>query len=209
MEFNVVGKNSPRWDAISKVTGKAEYTDDLLKKKMLYGKICRATIAHGFVKSLEVSEALKVPGVIKVLTPDDVTDYPFTIAGHPHSILPDAGDCLDRSILTKKVRLYGDEIAGVIAESEMAAEIGVSKIKVEKYEVFPFYLTPEEVMAERAAEIHAGIGNLIADTNEQRYWRCRKGFKEADYVFEDDYRTQIVQRCQMEKPDSICISRCG
>ena len=196
MEFNVVGKNSPRWDAISKVTGKAEYTDDLPKKKMLYGKICRATIAHGYVKSIDVREALKVPGVIKVLTADDVPDYLFTTAGHPHSILPDAGECLDRSILTKKIRLYGDEIAGVIAESEMAAEIGVSKIKVE-YEVLPFYLTPEEAMADGAAEIHTGTGNIIADTKTD-IGEVEKAFKEADYIFEDDYRTQIVQHCQME-----------
>lgn len=196
MKFNVVGKNSPRWDAISKVTGKAEYTDDLPNKKMFYGKICRATIAHGLVKSLDIREALKVPGVIKVLTPEDVPDYRFATAGHPHSILPDVDECKDRSILTKKVRLYGDEIAGVIAENEMAAEIGVSKIKVD-YEVFPFYLTPEEAMSEGAIEIHAGTGNIIADTRTD-IGDVEKAFKEADYIFEDDYRTQIVQHCQME-----------
>lgn len=196
MDFNVVGKNSPRWDAISKVTGKAEYTDDLPKRKMLYGKIYRATIAHGFVKSLDVSEALKVPGVIKVLTPDDVPENYFTTAGHPHSILEDAGDIHDRLILTKKVRLYGDEIAGVIAETEMAAEMAMSKINVE-YEELPFYLTPEEAMAEGAAEIHAGSKNIIADTKTD-IGDIDKAFLEADYVFEDEYRTQVVQHCQME-----------
>lgn len=196
MNFKVIGKNIQRWDAVSKVIGKAEYTEDIPTKKMLYGKIVRSTIAHGIVTSLNIEEALKVPGVVKILTPDDVPDISFATAGHPYALDPNAADVADRNILTKKVRLYGDEIAAVIAETQLAAEIAVSKIKA-KYKEYPFYLTPEESMAEDAMEIHEGSKNIIAHTIAG-FGDIDKGFKESDLIIEDTYQTQTVQHCHME-----------
>ena len=196
MDFKVIGENVERWDAVSKVMGKAEYTDDIPTKKMLHGKIARSTIAHGIVTSLNIDEALKVPGVIKVLTPDDVPNIAFATAGHPYVLNPNNGDVADRNILTKKVRLYGDEIAAVIAETELAAEIAVSKI-TPTYEEYPFYLTPEESMAEDAVEIHEGSKNQIAHT-VSGFGDVDKGFNESDLVIEDTYQTQTVQHCHME-----------
>lgn len=196
MSYKVIGQNVERWDAIAKVQGKADYTADLPKKNLLYGKILRATIAHGLVKKLDISEALEVEGVIKILTPDDMPDFKFPTAGHPYSLDPKLSDVADRNILTKRVRLYGDEIAAVIAESELAAEKALEKIKVE-YEEFPFYLTPEESLKEGAVEIHEGSKNLIAST-KALVGDIEKGFENSDHIFEDEYQTQIVQHCHME-----------
>lgn len=196
MEHKVIGKSVERWDAIAKVTGRANYTGDIPQKELLYGKICRAKIAHGVVKNMDISEALKVPGVVKILTPDDVPEISFPTAGHPYSLDPKFADVADRRILTRNVRLYGDEIAAVIAESELAAEIAVSKIKVE-YEEYEFYLTPEEALKEGAVEIHEGSKNIIADTTLV-IGDLEAGFKEADFIVEDVCATPIVQHCQME-----------
>ena len=196
MSYKIIGQSVERWDAIAKVQGKADYTADLPKKNVLYGKILRATIAHGLVKKLDVSEALKVEGVIKVLTPDDLPDLKFPTAGHPYALDPKLADIADRNILTKRVRLYGDEIAAVIAENELAAEKALEKIKVE-YEEFPFYLSPEEALAEGAVEIHDGSKNLIASTKAV-VGDLKKGLEEADHIIEGEYKTQIVQHCHME-----------
>lgn len=196
MSYKIIGQSVERWDAIAKVQGKADYTADLPKKNVLYGKILRATIAHGLVKKLDVSEALKVEGVIKVLTPDDLPDLKFLTAGHPYTLDPKLADIADRNILTKRVRLYGDEIAAVIAENELAAEKALEKIKVE-YEEFPFYLSPEEALAEGAVEIHDGSKNLIASTKAV-VGDLKKGLEEADHIIEGEYKTQIVQHCHME-----------
>ena len=196
MSYKIIGQSVERWDAIAKVQGKADYTADLPKKNVLYGKILRATIAHGLVKKLDVSEALKVEGVIKVLTPDDLPDLKFPTAGHPYTLDPKLPDIADRNILTKRVRLYGDEIAAVIAENELAAEKALEKIKVE-YEEFPFYLSPEEALAEGAVEIHDGSKNLIASTKAV-VGDLKKGLEEADHIIEGEYKTQIVQHCHME-----------
>lgn len=196
MEHKVIGKSVERWDAIAKVTGRANYTGDIPQKELLHGKICRAKITHGRVKNMDISEALKVPGVVKILTPDDVPEISFPTAGHPYSLDPKFADIADRRILTRNVRLYGDEIAAVIAESELAAEIAVSKIKVE-YEEYEFYLTPEEALKEGAVEIHEGSKNIIADTTLV-IGDLEAGFKEADFIVEDECATPIVQHCQME-----------
>lgn len=196
MSFSVVGKNVERWDAVAKVTGRANYTGDMPQKNLLYGKICRAKIAHGLVKNIDVSDALKVPGVLKVLTSADVPDISFPTAGHPYNLDPKLSDIADRRILTDRVRLYGDEIAVVIAETELAAETGVSRLKVE-YEEWDFYLTPGEALADGAVEIHDGSRNLIADT-VVTYGDTEAGFREADHVIQGSFATQTVQHCQME-----------
>ena len=120
----VVGKSVKRVDAIDKVTGRAKYTDDLADKSALIVKIYHSTIAHGLVKSVDTSEAEKIPGVVKVLTCFDVPDRPFPTAGHPWSTDPHHQDVADRLLLNRHVRYYGDDVAVVIAEDEIAARAG-------------------------------------------------------------------------------------
>ncbi|MFV0502751.1 MAG: xanthine dehydrogenase subunit XdhA [Lachnospirales bacterium] len=194
--MKVIGESKQRWDAIGKVQGKADYTDDIPMKNLLHGKVLRATIAHGFVKNIDYSEALKVEGVLKILTPDDVSAEKFPTAGHPLSITPEHKDIADRNILTKHVRLYGDEIAAVVAETELACEKALELIKVE-YEELPFYLDPEDAIAEGAVEIHENTGNLIAST-ELNMGDIDAGFKKSDYIIERKIETPIVQHCHME-----------
>lgn len=196
MSKKIIGEKINRWDAIAKVTGKAKYTADIASDKKLYAKICRATITHGVVKSYDISEALKVPGVLKVVIPDDLPNYKFPTAGHPYTLIPEKKDVEDRNLLTRKVRMYGDEIAAVIAETKLAAELGAEKVKVE-YEEYPFYLEPEEALAEGAVEIHEGTKNIIA-ASDIVIGNMEKGFEEADKIFEGEYRTPKVQHCHME-----------
>lgn len=136
IDYKIVGTDSPRWNAIAKVKGTAEYTGDIPMRHMLIGKIVRATIAHGYVKSIDTREAMKVRGVIKILTPDDLPDVRFSTAGHPYSLNVQTRDIEDRTILSRKVRQYGEEIAAVVAENELAAIQAAEKIKIE-YEELP------------------------------------------------------------------------
>lgn len=197
MAKKVIGESLKRWDAIAKVTGRARYTADIPTDKKLYAKICRATITHGVVKSYDISEALKVEGVVKVVLPEDLPDIKFPTAGHPYTLIQEKRDVEDRNLLTRKVRLYGDEIAAVIAETKLAAEIAVEKIKVE-YEEYPFYLEPEESLAEGAIEIHEGRKNNIIAATDLVKGDMEKGFAESEYIFEGEYRTPKVQHCHME-----------
>ena len=72
-----IGKSINRVDAYEKVTGRAKYTGDFEEGKMLIAKVLHSTIANGWVKSIDVSQAEKLPGVIKVVTCFDVPDIQF------------------------------------------------------------------------------------------------------------------------------------
>ena len=99
-----VGKGVARVDAFDKATGRTKYTDDLCDKSALIIRVVRSTIAHGYVKSVDTSEAEKVPGVVKIFTCFDVPDIKFPTAGHPWSVEAAHQDVADRRLLNRHVR---------------------------------------------------------------------------------------------------------
>ena len=83
-----VGKAEVRVDAFDKATGRTKYYEDLMPRDALYVRIKHATIAHGFVKSVDTSAAEQIPGVVKVLTCFDVPEHPFRIFPFPRRATP-------------------------------------------------------------------------------------------------------------------------
>ena len=104
----IIGKSIQRVDAHDKATGRTKYADDLCDRGALIAKVLHASIGHGFVKSVDTSEAEKIPGVVKIVTCFDVPENYFPTAGHPWSTDPGHQDVKDRLLLTKHVRYYGD-----------------------------------------------------------------------------------------------------
>lgn len=78
-----VGSSMNRVDAWEKVTGQAKYTADLMPQNLYTAKVVHSTIGNGWVKSFDLKDALKVPGVIKIVTCFDVPDIQFPTPGHP------------------------------------------------------------------------------------------------------------------------------
>jgi xanthine dehydrogenase molybdenum-binding subunit len=191
-----VGKDFPRIDGVAKVCGKAKYVDDFFEKDMLHAKIFRSTIANGWVKKIDVSKVKAMPGVEAVITFEDVPKHTFPTAGHPYSKDPKHQDVADRNLLTQRVRLYGDEIAAVIAVDELTAEKALRLIQVE-YEEYAPILTVEDALKEGAVEIHEGTKNIIKATDFS-LGELEEAFAESDYIFEDEFVTSMVQHCAME-----------
>jgi len=132
-----IGKSIKRVDAFDKVTGRAQYTDDLVLNNALIAKVLHSTIANGVVKSIDITEALKIEGVVKIVTCFDVPNITFPTAGHPYSMDPEHADVADRKLLNQRVRYYGDDIAAVVAKNNVAAERALKLIKVEYEEYEP------------------------------------------------------------------------
>ena len=206
-----VGNNMVRVDAIEKVTGGAKYTADLEPKGLLVAKVVRSTIANGVVKSFDLEAALAVPGVVKIVTCFDVPDIQFPTPGHPWSVETAHQDIADRKLLNTRVRVYGDDIAAVIAEDEIAASRAARLVKVE-YEEYEPMLTVEAAMAEGATVLHKEKpGNVIAHSSfvvgEGTYQEAVEGedVTEIDHV----YATQSVQHCHIETPISFAYMEKG
>ena len=206
-----VGSSINRVDAWEKVTGQAKYTADLMPQNLYTAKVVHSTIANGWVKSFDLEEALNVPGVVKIVTCFDVPDIQFPTPGHPWSVEKAHQDIKDRKLLNRRVRMYGDDIAAVIAEDDIAAKRAADKIKVE-YEEYPVILDPQESMKEDAPLLHEEKpGNVIAHTGfvlgEESFEEAVK--EEGLTVIEKEYRTQPVQHCHIEVPVSYAYMEKG
>lgn len=199
------GKSIKRVDAFDKATGRTKYTDDLCDKRAYVARVLHSTIAHGKVVSIDTEEAGKVPGVVLVRTCFDLKEkHYFPTAGHPWSTDPSHQDVSDRLILTDTVRFYGDDIAAVVAENEVAAAQALRLIKVE-YEEYPFVLDVQEAMKDGAPQLHEAFPNNILKHTQMRMGDYEEAIKEPGLIkVEGWYDTPTVQHCHIE--NFICTA---
>lgn len=202
--MGIIGQSVTRVDAPDKVTGRAKYTDDIADKSALIAKVLHSSIAHGYVKSIDISEAERIKGVVKIVTCFDVPDIPFPTAGHPWSTDPHHQDVADRLLLNRHVRYYGDDVAAVVARDEVSAMQAIRAIKVE-YEELPFVLDPIEAMRDGAPQLHEGFDhNILAHTSYED-GNYEEAVKEPGLIVVDKwYNTPTVQHCHIE--NHICYA---
>ena len=199
-----VGKSEKRVDAFDKVTGRARYTDDLCGSGALVAKVLHSTIANGVVKRIDTRAAEQIEGVVKIVTCFDVPQYKFPTAGHPWSTDPHHQDVADRLLLTSRVRFYGDDVAAVVAEDEVAAAAALRAIEVE-YEEYPFVLDAQKAMEPGAPQLHAEYpNNILAHTSIYK-GDYASAIQEPGLIkVEGWYDTPTVQHCHIE--NHICFA---
>ena len=201
-----VGKSIARVDAFDKVTGRTKYTDDLCDASAYVAKILHSTIAHGKVLSVDTSEAEKIEGVVKIVTCFDLGQYRnyFPTAGHPWSTDVSHQDVADRLLLTDEVKFYGDDVAAVIAENEVAANQALRAIKVE-YEEYPVVTDVLDAMKDGAPQIHKDYPNNILKHTIISRGNYAEAIKEEGLTVVDRwYNTEPVQHCHIE--NFICYA---
>lgn len=154
-EFKYVGSTFPCDDAVRKVTGDLAYGCDMKLSNMLHAKLLLSPVPHGIVKSIDTSEAEKVPGVVKIFSHSDAPDIMF----NSYRIIPGQKMCFeDEPLFSRRVKYVGDRVAAVVATSPTAAREAVSLIDVE-YEEIPALLTTEEALNSKEVKIQPR-GNL-------------------------------------------------
>ena len=197
-----VGKPVSRVDAYDKVTGRTQYYEDRMPAGALYLRVKHAEIAHGFVRAIDTSAAEAIDGVVKVLTCFDVPDLPFPTAGHPWSMDPGHQDVADRHLLNRHVRYYGDDIAAVIAENEVAANQALRALKVE-YEELPFVLDVQKAIEPDAPQLHERFPSNVLKHTDMRKGDYAAAIREPGLLrVEGWYETPAVQHCHIENPIS-------
>ncbi|MCK0511633.1 xanthine dehydrogenase family protein molybdopterin-binding subunit [Aromatoleum buckelii] len=206
----IVGTSAQRVDVKDKATGQALYAADIQLPGMLYGKVVRCwEHAHARVVRLDLSQAAKSPGVVKVLGPADVTRNKYNssvmdlmVSAQLHDML---GDIDDQDIFTTHVKYQGDAICGIIAKSEEAAERAAAKVIVE-YEPLPVYLTAEASKQPDAVQFTPQKpGNRAFQLPEAMFPGNALGggdvdaaMQDADIVVEDVFYVPKQKQCQME-----------
>jgi len=174
----------PLISGVDKATASAIFITDMTLPHMLYGKTLKSPHPHAEIVKINVDKARELPGVIAVITGADVPNNDRTIG------VANA----DMNVLTTdKVRFIGDEIAAVAAVDEITAEKALELIEVE-YNPLPAIFNIEDALKPGAPLIHdyeAPPRQVIAGDVEE-------GFKQADYIVEERFKTQPMEQAPIE-----------
>jgi CO/xanthine dehydrogenase Mo-binding subunit len=181
-----VGRPIPQIDTVDKLRGATRYIADLTLPRMLHGAIVRSTVAHGRIRHVDVSRALKVPGVRAVITGTDVRVPAFG----PYEP--------DWEVLAQdKVRFIGDDIAAVAATTPEAAREAADLIEVE-IEELPTVFDALEALEPGAPLIWEQRPDNIATTFDIARNDVERGFDQADHIFEADFSTSRIYHGYLE-----------
>ena len=197
-------------DAMSLVTGKPVYTDDLAPKDCLIVKALRSPHANAWVEDIKTGNAEKVAGIACVLTYKDVPQKRFTLAGQTApEMSPD-----DRLIIDRHVRFVGDVVALVAGETEEAVDKALKRIRVDyrvetpvldihKAKDNPILVHPEEDWKLKIPLGGDNKRNLCATAMEEQ-GDVDKVLSECKYTVERTYHPKANQQTMMETFRTAC-----
>jgi xanthine dehydrogenase molybdenum-binding subunit len=212
-DYKVIGKTPIRHDGLDKVTGRAVYGGDVKVPGLIWGEILRSPHSHALIKSIDTSEAEKMPGVFAVATN---ADFPSPKAGEI-----DTGEDVvnferdTQNLLAKGKVLYkGHAVAAVAAVDRNTAIEATKLIKVE-YEKLNPVRNVDEAMAKDAIILHDNLigdhlGDKVKKTNVARHFRhefgdVEKGFAASDLVVEREFTLQMVHQGYIEPHNATAI----
>jgi len=184
-DYRFVGRSLTMHAAVEKVTGRLRYTDDIKHPGALWVKARRAGRAHARILSLDAARALAMPGVVRVITAEDIPGE--NLYGKSTRDIPVIAD--------ERVRFPGDVLALVVAEDRASAERAAEAIDV-RFEDLPAVFDPAEALREDAPKVHEG-GNLLYGIHIEK-GDAAVGLAEAEQRVQDVFETPFVDHAQME-----------
>ncbi|MDP6818038.1 MAG: xanthine dehydrogenase family protein molybdopterin-binding subunit [Alphaproteobacteria bacterium] len=205
-DLKIVGQPVKLRDLDTHVTGETVFYEDVRVPRMLHLKMHRSRYPHARILGIDTSQALSSPGVVTVLTHEDLPGKKLYNALAGAGVGPE-----DEPVLAfDKVRWKGESVAAVIAETPEQANAAVAKIKVE-YEELPAVFDVEEAIKDGAPNLTAHWPNnhyVYPDDHRAaqiRYGDVEKAFAEADHIVEDSYQTQPIEQAPMETNGCIAV----
>jgi CO/xanthine dehydrogenase Mo-binding subunit len=198
--LRVVGQPLRRVDALGKAVGSTVYSGDYTMPKMLHAKVFRSSEPSARIKRLDVSKARALPGVVSVLTADDLPDAKL-VTDMPGQTGQKRRAGTDAPVLASDVvRFAGEPIALVAAETLAIAEKALEQIEID-YEPLPGVYDPLEAMKPGAPILHEP-DNIVAT------WKVRKGDVEvgkslADIVVENTFEVPFIDHAYLEPESGV------
>jgi 4-hydroxybenzoyl-CoA reductase subunit alpha len=191
--LRVVGSAVRKVDGLSKCAGVTKFADDIVLPRMLFCKLHRSPVPHARIVGIDTSKALKMPGVIAVLTGRDL---PI-----PFGILPVSQD--EHALCPDKVRFVGDPVAAVAALDEDIAFEAMNAIEVE-YEPLDPILSIEDAIKKPSPRIHDyGDEGNIHKKVALEFGDVERGLAQADEVLEDTFYYEGSTHLPMEQHAAV------
>ena len=196
-DFNVLGKNHVRVDALDKVTGHATYAGDVYLPEMLMCKVLTSTRSHARIVRIDTTEAEALPGVRGIITGQDFPDVFFG-----------SGALRDRRVMARGEVFYvGEPVAAVAADDEITAVEALSMIRVE-YEDLDRVVDPMASLIGGVSPVHPdlpefeGYGFALGGNNCTMLDADRgdvdEAFRQAGHIIEETYHTQPINQGFLE-----------
>lgn len=200
--YRYIGRETPRRDGVEIVTGGTEYLNDIRFHNLLHGKALRSPHPHALIRKVDKSKAEKLPGVMAVLTWEDVPDWR---GGTPRYT----------RVLDRKVRYVGDVVALVAATTEEIAKEALQHIDIE-YEVLPAVFDMEEALQPGAPQLYDEFpGNVVTPGSPILGPRSltavvmgdvEKGFAEAEVITEGTFGYENTPNpIAIEPPGAVAL----
>jgi len=200
LAYRSIGKSQPRVEGYGKVTGQTQYAADLPFEGLLWAKVLRSAVPHARIVSIDTSKAKALPGVRAVLTGADVKDVFVGTRVKDQPVL-----------VEDKVRMAGDALAAVAADTEAIADEAIGLIDIQ-YEELPYVDDPVEALKATSPLIHENRSKYknasklpegMPDHNLQSYVQWKNGdvdagLQRAARVFEHTFRTPLSHHGYIE-----------
>jgi CO/xanthine dehydrogenase Mo-binding subunit len=187
MTTKLLGEPVKRLEDPRLLKGQGQYVDDIHRPGMLHGAVLRSPYAHARINSIDVSNALALPGVHLVLTAADLGP---TVGGPlplliPHPALTEPRT--QRALAVDEVRYVGEAVAFVVATNRYVAEDALELIEVD-YEPLPVVSVLDEATSEDGPLVHADVARNIAATLVQTVGDVDAAFAQAAHSIKGRYR---------------------
>lgn len=194
-----IGQSVPRYEGLGQVTGAAVYNDDHYMPGMLYARPLRSPVHKGILKGMDLSAAEKIPGVVGVVTIDDVP------GSKTYGLVPD-----QPVFVIDQIRYKGERLAAVVALDEDTAQAGVEALAetldIEEQEpVFDIFkaMEPGAPLVRPDTEDNMWVFGNGKTTFEVKLGDIEKGFEEADEIVETEVYNATNDHSSIEPHSSL------
>jgi len=192
-----VGQPVRRFEDHRLLTGQGSFVDDMKLPGLLHAVVLRSLHAHATIRSIDVSGANRLPGVVAVITAADIQDLDVHMP--TRSSIDDVELTPPRHpvLASDKVCYVGQAVALIIAEDPYTAADALEQVLVD-YEVLPAVTDPYQAMEEGAAVIHSDLGSNVSLRTVSEGGDLDAAFAQADHVVRQTYQVQRLAPAPME-----------
>ena len=192
-----VGQSVRRFEDHRLLTGQGSYVDDMKLPGLLSAVVLRSLHAHAKIRSIDVSAASRVPGVVAVFTAADIQDLAVEIPTRTNTGADEFSPPRHPLLALDKVCYVGQAVAVLIAEDIYTAADALDQIVVD-YEILPALTDPYEALEPGAMIIHPDLGSNVSLRTMNGGGDLDAAFAQADHVVSQTYQVQRLAPAPME-----------
>ena len=191
------GQSVKRFQDPRLLTGRGSFVDDMKLPGLLHAVVLRSLHAHANIRSIDVSAAGRMPGVVAIFTAADIQELGVELPTRTNTGADEFNPPRHPVLALEKVCYVGQAVAVVIAEDIYTAADALEQVDVD-YDGLPALIDPYEALEEGAMVVHPDIGTNVALRTVNSGGDLDAAFAQADHVVSQTYHVQRLAPAPME-----------